>query len=74
MTTMPTRTTCECGNSAIDGGDQCQWCLEVEDAKARQGVPHSWQTGRFTGAMTCSVCGLLPVDPADTYSDCPGSR
>ena len=72
---MTAPTTCPCSNTVTDGDDRCcQWCLEADDAKARQSVPHSWQTGRFTGTTTCSACGLLPVDPADSYSDCPGSR
>jgi hypothetical protein len=37
--------------------------------------PHVWQTGRMTGAVTCSRCGLLPLDADDTYSECdPGER
>ncbi|ORW08465.1 MULTISPECIES: hypothetical protein [Mycolicibacter] len=63
---------CECGNRAIDGGTSCQWCMEIEAAKATQTRPHTWQQGWFTGTTTCSVCQLLPTDPLDSYSDCPG--
>lgn len=32
---------------------------------------HEWQSGRLTGATTCSKCGLLPLDSDDTNTDCP---
>lgn len=31
---------------------------------------HAWQTGRFTGAMTCERCGLLPLDDDDMSTLC----
>ena len=31
---------------------------------------HEWQTGRFTGAVTCSRCGLLPLDDDRTTVPC----
>jgi len=34
------------------------------------GKPHTWQTGRFTGNTTCSVCGLLPLDDDDVATTC----
>ena len=35
---------------------------------------HVWQYGRFTGAMTCERCGLLPLDQDDIETECPGTR
>lgn len=69
---------CQCGNDIAPGGDGdnglCEWCLEIELAEREQTVPHTWQQGRITGVVTCEKCGLMPVDPADVYSDCPGHR
>lgn len=31
---------------------------------------HKWQRSRFTGTVTCSVCGLLPLDSDDANTDC----
>ncbi len=64
---------CQCGNRTVDGETSCQWCQEVDATRAQQTSPHTWQYGRFTGAQTCERCGLLPVDPIDSYSDCPGA-
>ena len=33
---------------------------------------HEWQQGRFTGAVTCARCGLLPLDDEDRDSPCEG--
>ena len=35
-------------------------------------VPHQWQRGRFTGALTCARCGLLPLDDDDAETNCEG--
>lgn len=35
---------------------------------------HEFSRGRFTGAVTCRLCGLLPLDYDDYVSDCPGSH
>jgi len=65
---------CACGNAAAEGEPLCQWCTEADCAKNSQTVPHTWQTSRFTETTTCSECGLLPIDPTDSYSDCPARR
>ena len=31
---------------------------------------HDFQSARFTGAVTCSRCGLLPLDADDFQTDC----
>lgn len=31
---------------------------------------HEWQSGRLTGATTCSKCGLLPLDADDYATSC----
>ncbi len=36
--------------------------------------PHEWQRGRFTGAMTCAKCKLLPLDDDEFWSECPGDE
>lgn len=73
MVTVPDK--CACGNRIFDDRcGSCEWCLDIDAAKAAQTAPHSWQHGRFTGTVTCSICGLMPVDPVDSYSDCPGHR
>lgn len=41
---------------------------------AEIGRAHVWQQGRFTGAVTCEVCGLLPLDQEDIDTMCPGPR
>lgn len=64
---------CECGNLAEDESDTCEWCYQIADARERQKVPHTWQVGALTGATTCAVCGLLPLDSLDHFSDCVGS-
>lgn len=69
-----TAVRCHCGNRVEPGEQQCPWCEEIECAKNNQTVPHTWQTSRFTNTTTCSVCGLLPIDPSDSYSDCPGPQ
>lgn len=35
---------------------------------------HDFQAGRFTGTVTCSRCGLLPLDREDSLSPCDGVR
>jgi hypothetical protein len=35
---------------------------------------HTWQAGRLTGAVTCSACGLLPLDNGDRATECTGNR
>lgn len=52
----------------------CEDCSAAEMARLEQTQPHTWHTARFTGTVTCSACGLLPTDPADSYSNCPGIR
>lgn len=71
---IDTASACDCGNPVAPGDQQCQWCEGIEVAKNSQTVPHTWQTSRLTNTKTCSVCGLLPLDPTDTYSDCPGPQ
>lgn len=72
--TTDTTVKCECGNDLDPGEQQCQWCQQVDLAKDSQTAPHIWQTSRFTNTTTCSVCGLLPLDATDAYSDCPGPQ
>ena len=36
-------------------------------------MQHEWHAATFTGTVTCSKCGLLPMDEDDTESECPGS-
>ena len=36
------------------------------DPEPAHNFKHSW----FTGNMTCSDCGLLPLDDEDIWSDC----
>ncbi len=64
---------CECGNPPAENEVSCEWCLAIEEMRISQTAPHTWHTARFTGTVTCEVCGLLPLDGSDSYSDCPGS-
>ena len=32
--------------------------------------PHTFEVARFTGAVVCSVCGLLPLDGEDEATPC----
>jgi len=42
----------------------------AEDRGETAENPHDWQQGRFTGAVMCSRCGLLPLDDEDYASEC----
>ena len=44
----------------------------AEDEEDDDSTSHDWQTARFTGARTCSRCGLLPLDDDDYESECEG--
>lgn len=66
--------TCGCGNKTGEGETSCDWCIGIEAAKEAQTRPHSWQEGWITGVTTCQECGLLPTDPLDSFSDCPGRQ
>jgi len=50
----------------------------IEARETEHGVevldPHEWQYGRFTGAKTCSRCGLMPLDYDGIETECEDSR
>ena len=56
-------------------GIDWRWC-EPEGSPYRADADvlvypsHDWQTARFTGAITCSRCGLLPLDEDDRATVC----
>jgi hypothetical protein len=42
----------------------------VAELNTNDPLAHVWTAGRFTGTITCSVCGLLPLDDDDLSSEC----
>lgn len=42
---------------------------EVDEPEAEP-LAHVWHVARFTGAMTCERCGLLPLDDDDVSTAC----
>jgi len=53
-----------------ESADEAQNAIDECDAL----TAHEWQTARFTGAVTCARCGLLPLDDDDMASECEGAQ
>lgn len=43
----------------------------AEERAGQVDAAHDWHAGRFTGAVTCARCGLLPLDEEDAETPCP---
>jgi hypothetical protein len=61
--------------TAFNASDPCEYCESrgfgvCELCERAETEQHEWQRGRFTGAVTCAKCGLLPLDDDDIHTEC----
>lgn len=57
-------------DAVVDARDQVEKSAYIEDDLPASEAAHQWQQGRLTGAVTCAVCGLLPLDQDDVDTMC----